>query len=190
MPEFKLQCDESELSEFARTFGSEESESDAFQAGKEISGGDRSVTNLVKIVKWKSHRRAGLILKNTALQVKEALDLAVAVANSNSDENLITALETLQKLHGVGLPVASAILTAINPERFTIIDFRALEALGHPQQDEGFYIAYLNFCRNLAAQKVISPQIELPAPTALRALDRALWQCGLELNQKRKNLQS
>jgi hypothetical protein len=71
-------------------------------------------------------------------------------------------------LSGVAVPVASAILTAIDPTKYTIIDFRALEALGTvtTERSVGFYLKYLCVCRNLAERHGIG----------LRDLDRALWQ--------------
>jgi hypothetical protein len=74
----------------------------------------------------------------------------------------------------VEVPVASAILTAINPERFTIIDFRALESLAITDRQAyytiDFFIDYLQFCRGLANQ----------CRVGLRTLDRALWQWSKE----------
>jgi len=84
--------------------------------------------------------------------------------------------EGLLELHGVDLPVASAILAAIYPERYTVLDFRALEALGHARHDVHFYEEYLAFCKRLAESNIVSPQSELPAPTSLRTLDRALFE--------------
>jgi hypothetical protein len=71
-------------------------------------------------------------------------------------------------LNGVDSPVASAIMTAIRPETFTVLDFRALEALGNPTADRTlrFYLHYLRFCTNLAERWSMS----------LRQLDRALCQ--------------
>jgi len=85
-------------------------------------------------------------------------------------------VKALLELHGVDIPVASAILAAIYPERYTVLDFRALEALGHARHDVKFYEEYLAFCKRLAESNIVSPQSGLPAPTPLRALDRAL--CG------------
>ena len=70
------------------------------------------------------------------------------------------------------MPVASAILTAIDPERCTVIDFRALEALGKKTNDRSvnFYLSYLDACRTLAEEHQVS----------LRNLDRALWQWSSE----------
>ena len=80
------------------------------------------------------------------------------------------------ELHGVDIPVASAILAAIFPERYTVLDYRALEALGHGAHDVRFYEEYLAFCKRLAESNIVKPQSDLPAPTPLRALDRALWE--------------
>ena len=85
-------------------------------------------------------------------------------------------VKALLELQGVDVPVASAILAAIFPERYTVLDFRSLEALGHARHDVSFYEEYLAFCRRLAESEIVKPQSDLPAPTPLRALDRALWE--------------
>jgi hypothetical protein len=88
------------------------------------------------------------------------------------------AVAVLTALHGVGIPMASAILTAINPERYTVLDFRALESLGITNWPENvaFYVFYLEACRELAAKHGKS----------LRTLDRALWQWSWEQDSLNK----
>ena len=39
-----------------------------------------------------------------------------------------------------------------------------------------FYEEYLAFCKRLAESNIVKPQGDLPAPTPLRTLDRALWE--------------
>lgn len=59
-------------------------------------------------------------------------------------------------------------MTAAMP-RFTVIDFRALWALGIERRgyySVAYYLAYLATCRTIAAH----------AGVDLRTLDRALWQ--------------
>jgi hypothetical protein len=113
--------------------------------------------------------------ENLPEKIREALQKAIAPTTSSRE-----AILALTELRGVGVPVASAILTTIFPDRYTIIDFRALEALGHEPDDVDFYERYLTFCTGLATdlarREIIHPQDGYPAPTALRALDRALWQ--------------
>lgn len=50
-------------------------------------------------------------------------------ALATSDER--ARIETLLGLHGVGIPVASAILTILEPERYGVIDIRAWQVLHH-----------------------------------------------------------
>jgi hypothetical protein len=94
------------------------------------------------------------------------------------------AISVLRGLHGIDTPVASAILTAIDPERYTVIDFRSLEALGNKTNDRSvnFYLCYLNACRRLAEERKAS----------LRDFDRALWQWSKEqpLLAKHRTLRS
>ena len=94
---------------------------------------------------------------------------------SDSRTSERSAIETLTKLHGVGIPVASAILTLINPDKYTIIDYRALESLGVTDWPDSveYYLGYLAGCRELARRYNKS----------LRTLDRALWQWSKERSQ-------
>lgn len=165
---FVLQFPPSELLALANRYGYEQ-DNDALSAGRNIANSDYSVANLKIIIGWKSARIAGLIGKNTPSDVAKALRFATDKRTSER-----WAIETLCGLKGVGIPVASAILTMVYPDRYTIIDFRALEALGI-QRDDGeetvdFYLEYLATCRRLAQVHKID----------LRTLDRALWQWSKE----------
>ena len=179
---FNLQPKETELAKLADEYWEEsnsavkDEERRTFEAGRVILNGDRSLSSLTTIVHWKSPRIVPHLIKNSEDDLRVALDIAV------NHTNVEEALTALTKLYGVGIPVASAILTAIHPDRYTVIDFRALEALG--STDVTFYVAYLDFCRNLAEQNAVPAQIDLPAPTKLRALDRALWQWSKNMAKK------
>jgi hypothetical protein len=59
------------------------------------------------------------------LKREDALRLAVEAKTDRA------AIAVLCGLVGVDVTVASAILTAINPDRYAIIDFRALKSLGY-----------------------------------------------------------
>jgi hypothetical protein len=183
MPNFKLLPEENALGSLAEQYWIQNSsgEREAFEAGTAILNGDRSIDSLATIVRWKSPRVVHHLKENPPEVIGAALD--VAVHNSN----LRDALSALQGLKGVGLPMASAILTAIYPDRYTVIDFRALEALDYAIRGNDFYIAYLEFCRSLARSGVIAAQEGKPAPTALRALDRALWQWSANGGKKQES---
>jgi hypothetical protein len=85
-------------------------------------------------------------------------------------------VDALTSLRGIDLGIASAILAAIAPERYSVLDYRALEALGHARHNVEFYAEYVAFCRRLADSGIVAPQTEMPGPTSLHALDRALWE--------------
>jgi hypothetical protein len=174
---FQLQPAETDLQELAEQYWQEAGEKEhelekaAFEAGEAIRNGDFTLANLEAIVRWKSERVVHYLIANSNEKIKQAL--AAAADPGASTE---TAVKALLELHGVDIPVASAILAAIFPERYTVLDFRALEALGHARHDVRFYEEYVNFCKHLAESNIVKPQSELPAPTPLRALDRALWE--------------
>jgi len=149
---------------WATQYPAEDLENDerAFAAGSRIRGGDYSRSNLEKIVAWKSERRLALISDNSDSEIADALHLALRAREPRS------ALAVLTGLRGVGTPMASAILTALDQEQYTVIDFRALEALGVADADADleFYVRrYLPECKRLASEAGVS----------LRTLDRALW---------------
>jgi len=137
-------------------------DSDARQAGQRIAAGDFSRENLRMIVAWKSSRSTGLLAKNSDADIADALRLAVGAETERA------AVAVLPGLRGVEIPVASAVMTAIHPERYTILDYRALEALGVSRSfyTIDFYLEYLACCRGLARKR----------PGGLRELDRAMWQ--------------
>ena len=174
---FQLQPAEAELQQLAeqywQTTGDKEHalEKAAFEAGEAIRNGETTLANLEAIVRWKSERAVQYLIGNSSEKIRRALALA-----ASPDATTETAVKALIELHGVDLPVASAILAAIFPERYTVLDYRALEALGHARHDVRFYEEYLDFCKRLADSNMVSPQSDLPAPTPLRTLDRALWE--------------
>ena len=174
---FQLQPAEAELQQLAEEYWQKAGEKDqeleraAFEAGDAIRHGDYSLANLEAIVRWKSERAVQYLIGNSTEKIRHALSIA-ASPNSTTE----AAVKALYDLHGVDLPVASAILAAIFPERYTVLDYRALEALGHARHDVHFYEEYLAFCKRLAESNIVKPQSELPGPTPLRTLDRALWE--------------
>jgi hypothetical protein len=177
MAYFELQPAEAELQQFAESYwekaGQRERqlETAAFEAGAAIRGGDYSLANLETIVRWKSERVVHYLIGNSEAKIKKVLAIA---ASPNASTR--SAVHALTELRGIDLPIASAILTAIAPERYTVLDFRALEALGHARHDVEFYEEYLAFCKHLADCRMIEPQTNLPGPTPLHALERALWE--------------
>lgn len=73
--------------------------------------------------RWKSPRAQRHYLENGAARIREASRRALA---SRSERRRIEHLLTLD---GVSLPVASAILTLLDPRRYGVLDIRAWQML-------------------------------------------------------------
>ena len=113
---------------------------------------------------WTAPTALHLIRRNPASDILQAC----RVASEASDE--ASAIDVLEALKGVAVTMASAILTTMDESRYTVIGWRAREALGNPkvQQKEPaieFYLCYLDGCRRLAEENGVT----------LRKLDQALW---------------
>src|ERR1700744_4928361 len=177
MARFELQPEENDLQNLAERCWEKAGEREhqlekaAFEAGTAIRNGEHTLTNLEAIVRWKSERVVHYLIGNSEAKIKKVL--AVAASNDTSTRK---AVEALMELRGVDLPIASPILSAIAPERYNVLDYRALEALGHARHDVEFYAEYVAFCRRLAERGLVKPQNDLPGPTPLHALERALWE--------------
>jgi len=162
MTSFKPMFNRAEALALAVAYKSDE-DGPALMAGQAIANGDCSRLHLGTIFKWKTGDRGkSRIARNSDLEIADALGLAVAAKTPRS------AVAVLVGLHGVQVPVASAILTAIRPSAYTVIDFRALEALKVATENRSidFYLEYLTFCIQRARDWGMP----------LRDFDRALWQ--------------
>ena len=177
MAYFQLQPAEVDLQQLADEYWQEAGERErqleaaAYEAGEAIRSGEHTLPNLETIVRWKSERMVHYLIGNGSENIRTAL--AVASSPNASPEEAVNALVALR---GVDISIASAILSAIYPERYAVLDFRALEALGHARHDVRFYVEYNATLRRLAECAIVKPQEDLPAPTALHALERALWE--------------
>jgi hypothetical protein len=186
MAQFELQPDESELQQYAeqcwQKAGEREHELEqaAYAAGAAIRAGEYSLANLEDIVRWKSERVVHYLIANSEAKIRRVL--AVAASPSASTRQ---AVEALMELRGVDLPIASAILAAIDPEKYNVLDFRTLEAIGHARHDVQFYTEYVAFCRRLAEQGLVKAQSDLPGATPLHALERALWEWSRVRSEQR-----
>lgn len=141
----------------------------AMAAGQRISKGERTKENLKIIFHWK-HQNSRFYESKLEPEFdrnrSEAVDKALKQANEAKTD--CEAIEALLTLKGVGVPTASAILANIYPDRFTVIDQRALRALGVDNQEVAFYLLYNAECCRMAEKYRVSK----------RSLDRALWVSG------------
>jgi len=175
--QFELQPEEKELQKLAEQCWEEAPnrerrlEEEAYEAGKAIRNGEYTLGNLEAIVRWKSERLVVLVIANSTTNIRKALEIAGTLESTTAE-----AISALLALRGVDLPLATSILAVIYPDRYIELDMGDLEALGQMRQDVRFYEEYLAFCRRLVERGIVNPQRELPGPTPLHALDRALVQ--------------
>ncbi len=137
----------------------------AFEAGARMRTGKVDLGDFYAIVDWKSSRPKSLIERgNDPEDILDALRIAVTTSRERS------AVAILCGLYGVNVRMASAVSTAIHPERYTVIDVRALDALGVRKawSTVDDYLEYLRFCQDHATRIDLS----------LRDFDRALWVLG------------
>ncbi len=89
-------------------------------------------------------------------------------------------IESLDELSGVGYPVASAILHYCFPDIYSIIDFRAIEALGWEQPS---YYTYAYWEKYFIKIQEIAKTYGL----SIRTVDKALWEWSKEHSKKAKH---
>jgi len=117
----------------------------------------------VRVARWKSVRNIRRYESNTEADIRTA----TAAAFQACDD--ATAIKALTQLHGVAVRTASAILHWMRPERFPILDYRIMAALGEmtpkSYDDIRIYIRVADRIRELALLHSLD----------LRTIDRALW---------------
>jgi hypothetical protein len=80
-------------------------------------------SELVKVCRWKSSRAIQQIRRNREAAVRRITKNAFKTRSERRK------LELLTNLHGVGVPMASAILMLTNPKRYGVIDIRVWQLL-------------------------------------------------------------
>ncbi len=133
-----------------------------------------SVFDFFCIVIWKANRAKSKVAERLRKRSDGDLDKAVGmlvseIAGANSKRDRLSVM--LEKW-GFRLPMASAILTVLYPDEFTVYDVRVCDILGdfHDAQNKKFdklwdrYTAYIDRVR-----------ASVPSKRKLRDKDRYLW---------------
>jgi hypothetical protein len=130
-----------------------------------------------KMCRWKSPRARHLWEANSAARIR-AVSRQVLTTRSERRR-----MELLTGLRGVGVPMASAILTLLDPRRYGVLDIRAwqllfaIRSVGANQRGQGFTIAqweqYLDALRSHARR----------LRTTARAIEYTLFLCHRKFQQ-------
>ena len=179
---FHLQYDSTEIANLAAQYMATpykggtgaDADREMEEAGSRVLTSSFARSDVNTVYKWKSPRRMDRFKLNSDCEMQQALRLAIDATHAG---NVVAAVTALLSLKGVGVKMASAILTALFPDLYTVCDFRASEAMGvDDRNDIAFYVEYLEACRGIARKYGVS----------LRDLDRANWQWSKNLKAKGK----
>jgi hypothetical protein len=168
MPTFELQFSIDEIEPLAARFPALDNDARLHEVGVAVRArGYYTRAEFIEVCAWKTVRSRPKIAVNSEAAVAGATGLALAT----DDE--AARMAALLELDGVGVPTASTLLYCAFPDRYPILDVRALESLGvkpRSQYPLSFWLGYLDACRVLAQRAGVS----------LRTLDKALWQHSKE----------
>lgn len=124
----------------------------------------------VRLGKWKSRRPTKHYESNSDDLIREVTKLSL------STENEEVRIKILRILKGVSWPVASVILHFAFPDKYTIMDYRAIWSLGWELPKAYNFKFWQEYCQKIR-------DIAKECGTDLRTVDKALWQYSRE-NQK------
>jgi hypothetical protein len=168
MPTFELQFPIEQVSEYAAryAYGDDAKVVAIGRAARER--GHYTRDEFLAVCRWKTSRSAPLVALNSADSIEATTRVALS-ENSTERERI----EALRSLRGVDWATASVFMHLAYPERYPILDKRALQALGARAPTAyrfRFWKAYVNACVSLAQQCGVDG----------RTFDQALWQWSKE----------
>lgn len=113
--------------------------------------------------------------ENTDENVRTITEAAFAITHSDKNYETTLKLKLLTTLTGVGIPVASAILTLCFPTEYSVIDFRNWRQIYKSDEAKTSYTAseyveYLKTIKEMANEYGVTPQ----------EIDIAIWQLDID----------
>jgi len=168
MPQFALQFPIEQVRAYASRFPSAGDDGALALGSAARERGYYTRAEFLRACRWKTPRSAPLTVTNSARAIRDKT--RVALADASGEHHRMTALLSL---HGVGWPTASVLLHLAFPDRYPILDQRAIHALGVAQPSSygfRFWDAYVAAWVELAALAGVDG----------RTFDRALWQWSKE----------
>ncbi len=128
-----------------------------------------TAAELTAVCYWKSPRAIHHVRSNSPARVRAATRAALATRSEQR------RLEELQQLRGVSVPMASAILTLLDPKRYGVIDIRVWQLLHKmgavAQNADGVGFSSNNWLRFLVILRHFARKFEMTA----RDIERTLF---------------
>ncbi len=154
--------DVNKIRELCKQYDTEVGDDWVFEIGEKVRARGYLIKDeFLSIVRWKSPRPIGFAMKNSEEKIKQVTGAAFKL---NSEE---LKIEKLLELEGVGVPMASSILTIIYPEKYAVIDIRAwatLVELGIFNSKKNYFntqdwLDYLGVMRKKAEECGVTPRM-------------------------------
>jgi hypothetical protein len=167
MPSFRLQFPLEMIEALAARYDFDVDDEVAAAGAAARERGYYTKSELSLLCGWKTVRSKSRVAQNSDIFV----EMITRAAFATDDE--FERMTALCALRGVEAPTASVLLHFAFPNRYPIIDWRALESIGEPEQaiySVRYWLAYVDACRALATEAGVS----------MRVLDKALWQYSRE----------
>jgi hypothetical protein len=142
-----------------------------------------NIDNFDEILHWKLRRQYSRQERNIQLNtdelVRKVTTYAFSVSGVDDRDTIRLMLKALIILHGVQIPVASAIMTLCFPDKYCVIDFRGWRQVYGKVKKYGNYsireyIDYWSKITNVALKFGVMPQ----------EVDMSLWQFDIESRKK------
>jgi hypothetical protein len=146
-------------------------------ASRVAAGEELKKRDVLQILKWKLGRVTDA--NSTTVSDEHLKQINQAVRIASKPERGAEALEALDRVPGIGLATATAILTVCYPGEFTILDWRALETLQEPKKLSANDWTAATYMKEYLPK--VREQQALWGCT-LRDADRALW--GLSVRKR------
>jgi hypothetical protein len=131
------------------------------------------------ILKWKLRNQFGRQLKlrelNTDEIIQKITKVVFEIEHANWSYETELRLKILTSIKGVEIPIASAVLTLTNPDKYAVVDFRVWRQLFGVAKS--FYTV-ADYLKYLGVIKDLSIKYDL----RLQQIDMAIWQYDIEQN--------
>lgn len=127
----------------------------------------------IRLGKWKSRRSIKHYESNSDSLVREITKFSFSVKNEEARVKILFVLK------GISWPVASTILHFAFPDKYPIMDFRALWSLGLEQPKSYNFNFWQSYCEKIR-------EVAKSVNEDIRTVDKALWQYSKEKQNKQQ----
>jgi len=107
-----------------------------------------------EILKWKLRAQYGRQKEKRTVNTEETIraitGIALTITHPDNDYELELRVSLLRVLRGVGVPVASAVLALVYPERYAVIDFRTWRQVFGEQKTTFLIADYTRYLKRIS----------------------------------------